>query len=45
MLQGRAVQKLHGDERFAVLIVNFVNRANVGMVQGGGGLRFALETG
>jgi hypothetical protein len=44
MLQGRAVQKLHGDERFAVLIVNFVDRADVGMVQGRSRLGFALES-
>ena len=43
MLQRHAIQKLHGDERFAVLFVNFVDRADVGMVQSRGGLRFALE--
>ena len=44
-VQGRAVQKLHGDEWLAVFLADFVDRADVGMVQGGGGLRFALEAG
>ena len=43
VLQRQAVQKLHGDERFAVLIVNFVDRADVRMIQGGGRLGFALK--
>ncbi len=43
VLQRQPVQKFHGDERFAVLLVNFVDGADVGMVQSGGGLRFALE--
>ncbi len=37
------VQKLHGDEGLAVLLADFVDGADVGMVQSGGGLRFALE--
>jgi hypothetical protein len=36
VLQHYAVQELHGDERLAVLVVNFVDRADVGM--GGSGL-------
>ena len=44
VLQRPPVQKLHGDERFAVLVVNFVDRADVGMVQCRGRLGFALET-
>ena len=44
MLQRHAVQKLHGNERFAVLVVNFVDRADVGMIQRRGGLGLALET-
>src|SRR5271156_2956512 len=44
MLQRGAVQKLHGDEGFAALIVNLVDGANVGMIQRGGGLGFTLET-
>src|SRR6266849_1139520 len=43
VLQGHSVEKLHRDECFAVLVVNFVNRADVGMVQGRGGLGFALK--
>ena len=43
VLQRHAVQKLHGDERLAILFVNLVNRANVGMVEGGGSLSLALE--
>src|SRR4029077_5375520 len=43
MLQRHAIQKLHDDKCLAVLLVNFVNGANVGMVEGGGGLRLALE--
>ena len=45
MLQRHAIQKLHGDERLAVLLADFVNGADVGMVQGRGGLGFALKTG
>ena len=43
VLQRHAIQKLHGDERLAVLLANFVDGADVGMVQRGGGLRLALE--
>src|ERR1700690_1466020 len=45
MLQSHAVQKLHGNERPAVLLANVINRADVGMIQRGCGLRFALKTG
>jgi hypothetical protein len=43
VLQGRAVQKLHGDERLSALLADVVNRADVGMVQRGRGLGFALK--
>ena len=43
MLQGEAVQKLHGDEGFAVLVVDFIDGADVGMIECGRRLRFALE--
>ena len=43
VLQGHAVEKLHGDEGAAVLLANVVDRADVGMVQRGSGLRFAPE--
>ena len=45
VLKRHAVQKLHGDERLAVLLADVVNRADVGMIQRGSGLRFALKAG
>jgi hypothetical protein len=41
MLQSQPVQILHGDERFAVLVVNFVDRADVRMIRCRGSLGFA----
>jgi hypothetical protein len=38
------IQKLHRDECLPVLIVNFVDRADVWMIQGGRSFGFALET-
>jgi hypothetical protein len=43
MLQSQPVKILHGDERFAVLVFNFVERADVRMIQCRGSLGFALE--
>src|ERR1039458_7775993 len=43
MLQGQPVQKLHGDERFAVLVVNFVDGADVWMIECRCCLGFALK--
>ena len=43
VLKRRAFQKFHGDKRFAVLIVNFVNRTDVRMIQGRSRLGFALK--
>jgi hypothetical protein len=43
VLQRLAVEKFHGDEAAAVELVNFINRANVGMVQRRCGLRLALK--
>jgi hypothetical protein len=40
-----AGNKLHSDERLAILLTDFVDRADVGMVQRRGGLCLALETG
>jgi len=40
---GQSVQKLHGDEGFAMLVIDFVDRANVGMIQGRGGLRLSFK--
>ena len=43
VLQGHAVEKLHGDERSAIVLADFVDGADVRMVQGGGGARFARK--
>src|ERR1035438_5204273 len=43
MLQRQPVQEFHRYERFAVLIVNFVDRADVRMIQCGSRLGFALK--
>ena len=45
VLQGCAIEKFHHDERPAILLTDFVNRTDVGMVQSGGGLRFSLKPG
>src|SRR5271166_5572588 len=45
MLQCEAVQELHSDERFAVLIINLMDRANVRMIECRCGLSFASKTG
>ena len=44
VLESQAVQILHGDEGLAMLVVNFVDGADVGMIQRGRGLGFALKT-
>jgi hypothetical protein len=44
VLERLAIEKFHGDEGLAILLADVVNRANVGMVQRGGGLGFALES-
>src|SRR6266849_6563962 len=43
VFQGLTIQKLHRDERPAILLVNLVDGANVRMVQGRRGSRFPLE--
>jgi hypothetical protein len=43
VLERHPIKKLHGDERFAVLIVNFVDGADVGVIQRRGSFRFALK--
>ncbi len=45
VLQGRAIEVLHGDEGAAVVLSDVVNGADVGMIERGGGLGFALKTG
>lgn len=42
-LQRLAFQQLHGDEVLALELVDFVNRADIGVVQGRGGACLALE--
>jgi hypothetical protein len=44
MLQGRAFKELHHDVGAAILFADVVDRANVGMVERRGRLRFSLET-
>jgi len=43
VLEGLALEQFHGDEGLAVVLVDLVNRADIGMVEGGGGARFALK--
>src|SRR6185436_18727395 len=43
ILQRRALQILHGDERAAVLLADVVDRADVGMVERRGGPGFTLK--
>ena len=45
MLQRHVVQKLHDEERMAVLLPDFIDRTDIGMVKSRGGLRLPLETG
>ena len=45
MLQRYAVQKLHGDEYLAVLVINFVDRADVRMIERRCYLSLASKTG
>src|ERR1700688_1449505 len=40
VLQGLALEILHRDVRLLVTLADFVNRANVGMVESGSGTRF-----
>jgi hypothetical protein len=44
VLQSGAVEKLHHDERLAVLLTDLVNGADVGMVECGSGPGLAAET-
>ncbi len=43
MFQRHAFEVFHGDEGLAVLLANVVDRTDVGVVERGGGLGFALE--
>ena len=44
VLQRHPVEKLHGDERLAILFTNLVDRADVGMVEGGRSLSLTMKT-
>ena len=44
MFQRQPVQKLHSDESIAMLVVNFIDGADVRMVQRGSSLGLALKT-
>src|SRR6202035_1816865 len=35
MLEGAALQQFHGDEGLAFALINFINRADIGMVESG----------
>ena len=43
MLQGRTIEELHDDEGVPLVSADFVDGADVGMVQGGSGAGFAAE--
>ncbi len=44
VLEGLALEVLHRDEGLAVGVADFVDGADVGVVEGGGGFGFAAET-
>ena len=43
MLQRHAVQKFHDDEGLPIVLADLVYRADVGMIESGGGTSFATE--
>src|SRR5712692_2198803 len=43
MLERLAFHEFHGNEVLAVLLADIVNRADVGMIERGGGFGFAAE--
>jgi len=45
MLQCDSIEEFHDDEGFAVRLSDVIDSANVGVVQGGSGLRFPFEAG
>ncbi len=44
MFEGGAVEELHGDVAAAFVLANFVDGADVGMVESGGGAGFTAKT-
>ena len=44
VLQRHAIEKFHYDEKAAFLTTDFMDRANVGMVEGRSGTRLTTET-
>ena len=44
VLERLAFQQLHGDEVASVVLANLVDRADIWVVQSGGGASFALKT-
>src|ERR1700730_545593 len=45
MLQSHAIQKFHDEEGLAVLLPDFIDRADIGMVKCGGRLCLSLKAG
>jgi hypothetical protein len=45
VFQRQSIQELHGNESLPVLVINFVDGADVRMIQRGGGLGFSLKAG
>jgi hypothetical protein len=45
VLEGLPVEEFHGDESFASFVADVVDSANVGVIEGRGGLGFTLEAG
>jgi len=43
VLEGQTIQKLHRNEELAILFAEFVDCANIWMIQGGSGLCFTVE--
>ncbi len=44
VFQGHAFEELHRDEGMAILFANVVDRADIRMIEGGGGLRLASKS-
>src|SRR5215472_2564313 len=44
MVQSHAIQKLHCDESLTILFADFINRADIRMIQGGGSTRLPTKS-